>query len=117
MAASWLPSKANKKTNRIKAREESSTIAAVDFGTTFCSLAYCIDNKETVRCLEINSGEKRVPTALLLQKDCDGNCAVEEFGRTAQDTTIALSSMDHRDYHYFEFFKMQLHNEVDSVNE
>lgn len=88
-------------------------VAAIDFGTTSCSLAYSIDG--TIENLDINSSKKRVPTAILLRKEAKNECNVERFGSVAQDTAIALSSPAHNGYHYFEFFKMHLHQEVSKI--
>ena len=39
-------------------------IAAIDFGTTFCSLAYTLPHEDTVNFVELNKHQQRVPTAI-----------------------------------------------------
>ena len=85
--------------------------AAIDFGTTFCSLTFSVSTDEEIQYLEINPGVDRVPTALLIKDEVD-KCTVKEFGLTAQQEVVKLTHDEHKNHHYFEFFKMQLHQEV-----
>lgn len=88
-----------------------ANFVAIDFGTTSSSLAY--RNKEgKIENLDIDSGRTRVPTAMLMRKQDKGECKVESFGTVAQDAVFALSTTEYKDYHYFEFFKMNLHQKV-----
>ena len=108
----WLPSRALKSTQKRLNREvDREMIAAIDFGTANCSLAYCIKKQEKVMSLNLNPDIPRVPTALLLKKEA-GRCKIVSFGSRAQDHMMALSNQDHKNYHYFEFFKMEIHSQV-----
>ena len=93
-------------------------IAAIDFGTTFCSLAYTLPNEDTVNFVELSPGQQpRVPTAILLQRKrgaiADGipDLTIRDFGFDAQDRTTKLLDYE-RPYHiYFELVKMLLYND------
>ena len=92
----------------------ANIVAAIDFGTTSCSLAYSgIDG--TVEDLDINVFKKRVLTAILLRKEAKNECSVGRFGIVAQETAAVLSPSAYNNYHYFEFFKMHLHQEVRKI--
>ena len=90
------------------------TIAAIDFGTMSCSVAYCTENDQAIQNLEINPASSRVPTALLLKKKGDNKYAVEYFGDIAQEAVLAFGhdELISHSYMYFEFFKMQIHQKV-----
>ena len=49
-------------------------IAAIDFGTTFCSLAYTLSDDDKVNLIELNPHQQRVPTAILLRKQGLAGC-------------------------------------------
>ena len=84
---------------------------AIDFGTTSSSLAY--RNKDgKIENLDIDSSRTRVPTAMLMRKQDNGECKVESFGTVAQEAIHALPTEEYKNYHYFEFFKMNLHQKV-----
>lgn len=85
-------------------------IAAIDFGTTFCSLAYTLSAKDEVVNLSINGRHKRVPTTILLKK-VDNTLTICKFGDEAQDEITTLSVREFPDYLYFECFKMKLRDE------
>ena len=93
-------------------------IAAIDFGTTFCSLAYTLPDEDTVNLIELNSHQQRVPTAILLRKKgvtADGTpelMVIENFGFDAQSATITLLEKERTHRVYFELVKMLLHNQV-----
>lgn len=84
---------------------------AIDFGTTSSSLAYRITDGK-IENLDIDSAITRVPTAMLMRKQDKNKCKVESFGTVAQEVVITLKTTDYNDYHYFEFFKMNLHQKV-----
>ena len=96
-------------------------IASIDFGTTFCSLAYTLPDEDAVNLVELNTHQQRVPTAILLRKKdvtADGipELMVTYFGFDAQAETITLLD-EERSYHvYFEFVKMLLYNQVLTVH-
>ena len=98
-------------------------VAAIDFGTGFCSLAYTIANLKdaapdtiaNVR-LSFNANSERVPTAILLLKNPDeSNLKVAKFGSGALDEIIKMSSEDLEKHIYFECFKMNLFHEAVSL--
>ena len=108
--ANWRPERAEKITIELKGRQ-AQIYAAIDFGTTFCSLGYSLGGDEVFN-LDISPAKTRVPTAILLEILGGGGCATQSIGYIAQEDMISLPSEDHLKYHYFEFFKMQLHSEV-----
>ena len=92
---SWLP-------------QAQQTVAAIDFGTTFVSLAYSTRGDDKVNTFKLNSTFERVPNAILLKK-VDGNkCVVEDFGFKAQDAYCKVRPRLLPNYIYFERIKMLL---------
>jgi hypothetical protein len=89
-----------------------ANIAAIDFGTTFCSLVYKVNGSDT-EILKNNDAFERVPTAILIEKNENGELKVEDttIGFFAQRQYISLPAGDHEKYLYFECFKMQLRDE------
>ena len=112
----WKPEKAEKSIAVMPLGENTKgTIAAIDFGTVSCSVAYCTGSDQVIQNLDINPGCPRVPTALLLQKTGDNKYAVEKFGVTAQEIVQTFGRDEHRGHSYFEFFKMQIHQKVSKL--
>ena len=120
-------------------------IAAIDFGTTFCSLAFAtVGNPDLVdtRSMEINTVRlngyyTRVPTVILLRESeskssaasCDNDLPVSRtcdyevvsFGYDAMTQLCSLKSTQRSKYLYFERFKMTLqqdevHNKTNFVH-
>lgn len=110
-------------------RKTDGNIAAIDFGTTFCSLAFAtvgdpeLVNMQSVEInsLKLNNYYPRVPTAILLKeaksvvrdsdddpvsKTCDYE--VVAFGYEAVHRHGALKPIERSEYLYFERFKMTL---------
>ena len=90
-------------------------IAAVDFGTTFCSVAFKLRHTpgKFVENIELEPGHKRTPTALLLQRCGEQLYSVTDFGACAQEkVTTLLRTELQNDYLYFELFKMELRSHV-----
>ena len=85
-------------------------IAAVDFGTTFCSLAYSLSDADTVKLVDLNPMKVRVPTALLLKHSPNGTLCTCEFGFDAQTSVTTLVGEERKTHLYFELVKMLLHN-------
>ena len=92
------------------------SIAAIDFGTTFCSLAYTLSDDDKVNLIELNPHQQRVPNAILLRKQ--GSAAdrggtpelvIQNFGFEAQYGTITLTEEERPHYVYFELVKMLLY--------
>ena len=93
-------------------------IAAIDFGTGFCSLAFTLaKNAKIVNIpLSCSFDSARVPTAILLEKKPDeSNLQVVKFGSQAQDLISKMSNEDLEKYLYFECFKMDLFHEAVSI--
>ena len=108
-------------------------IAAIDFGMTFCSLAFAtVGNPDLVdmrsveiNTMELNSYYTRVPTVILLRElestssqsaSCDDNLPVSRtcdyevvsFGYDAMKQLCSLKSSQRSKYLYFEQFDMTL---------
>ena len=107
-------------------------VAAIDFGTTFCSLAFAtVGNPDLVdtRSMEINTVRlngyyTRVPTVILLRESeskssaasCDNDLPVSRtcdyevvsFGYDAMTQLCSLRASQRSKYLYFERFKMTL---------
>lgn len=88
-------------------------IAAIDFGTTYTSLAYVLPKDGIVVNMPINLklATERVPTAILLKKESNDAFSVVTFGSEAQKKVTRLSSAEEPNYLYFECFKMRLRGE------
>ena len=76
-------------------------IAAIDFGTTFCTLTYTTGGDPEVKTLKLNGIYNRVPTAILLHKTVN-ECRVVEFGYRAQDAFAKMRKSDYVNHIYFE---------------
>ena len=104
-------------------------IAAIDFGTTFCSLAFATVDSSTaadnlssveINTMPLNKVYPRVPTAILLKEKpgsrCNGDSAISktcdfevvEFGYDAVTKHCQLKPTEQSKYLYFERFKMTL---------
>ena len=95
-------------------RQPSNSIAAIDFGTTNCSLAYILPGEmpeQGPNMLPFEGTIYRVPTAILFNK----NGAVEAFGVAARRIYRNLDDEERLEYAYFEQIKMDLQH--DEVNE
>ena len=94
--------------NRLS-RQCGKNIAAIDFGTTSCSVAYCIDEDRKVRALRF-SDDVRFPSVILM--DADGR--VVEFGKNARKKYAHLPPDKKQHHHLFTEIKMNLQH--DKVN-
>ena len=101
-------------------KETSANIAAIDFGSTYCSVAYTTSAAgDDINSLRLNEVHSRVPTAILLKKEVDGTtsvgveCRVDSFGLDAQYRYQRLRRNDRPNHIYFERMKMRLqHDQV-----
>lgn len=87
-----------------KRLSSNGNIAAIDFGTTFCSLAYCMVGVDETKLLMFDGdgSHPRVPNALLLHKNSDtGVCKVVEFGYRAHSSYTRIRANDRINYIYF----------------
>ena len=90
-------------------------VAAVDFGTTFCSVAFKLKNTpgKFIENIELEPGHKRSPTAILLQRCGEQLYSVADFGACAQEKVTTLLRTELQTvYLYFELFKMELRSHV-----
>jgi len=85
-------------------------VAAIDFGTTNCSLAYIIAGRsessapKNPNLLSFNGVFYRVPTAVLFGKDG----AVAHFGENAREVYCNQDEEEQLECAYFEQIKMNL---------
>ena len=110
LSKSWTKSKVTK---FLKSKEKSfeGNVAAIDFGTTFCSLAYCVTGCD-IETFKIDDYVDRVPTAILLKRrDQNEAITVDKIGFVAQQKYKDLPADKHEHFLYFECFKMQLRDE------
>ncbi len=95
-------------------RVPSKNVAAIDFGTTNCSVAYLTasdDPEKGPQRLTLNSTHNRVPTAILFNQ----NGKFASFGHEARNDYIqSLDDADRLNYYYFEEIKMNL--QLDEVS-
>ncbi len=94
-------------------REPSKKVAAIDFGTTHCSVAYITESDSIERGpqrLLLNGSFPRVPTAVLFKPDG----LLMSFGQGARTEYLNLDDDVRPDYIYFEQIKMKL--QLDEVN-
>ena len=91
-------------------RQTSGNIAAIDFGTKNCSLAYVTGN-DAVRApgdglnkLPLNGTNCRVPTAILLNEEKE----VKAFGHDARAYYANLEARERENMYYFDGIKINL---------
>ena len=92
-----------------------SNVAVIDFGTTYCSLAYMTEGDQEPTMMNFNYTYPRVPTSLLLKRnDDDGTVEVSSFGKDARrEYTRTRPKLQHQ-YIYFDRVKMNLKEEEDT---
>ena len=96
-------------------RPASGFVAAVDFGTTYCSVAYTLQQKSNeIHKLPIDGPHTRVPTAILIERKTN---AVEAFGFRAQTKFSTMKKEVREKYIYFERMKMILYRRMVSMKE
>ena len=101
-----LPTEENSR-NRSRNR---GNLAAIDFGTANCSVAYFMEGDENVRLLRFGD-DVRVPTAILVDAI---NGTVIEFGKNARRKYANLPS--ERKQHYYLFTEIKMNLQHDKVN-
>ena len=82
-------------------RLQSGNIAAIDFGTTYCSVAYTtarMKSEEGPQRLILNGMHYHVPTAILFKPDG----SIDSFGFDARADYLNLEDSDRLIYTYFE---------------
>ena len=96
----------------------NGNIAAIDFGTTYCSIAYTTEDTDDINSLKLNEYHARVPTAILLYKGKDADdkhigVSVNSFGYFAQKNYQTIRASNRDKVLYFERMKMNLqHDQV-----
>lgn len=93
-------------------RKQSKNIAAIDFGTKNCSLAFITENDKLeitrgIPKLPLNGTYLRVPTVVLF----NSSGQVEAFGHDARTLYSNLEDHEREEYVYFEEIKMNLHQD------
>ena len=91
-------------------RVHSGNIAAIDFGTTNCSVAYTTvgcGTEEGPWLLPLNTSYYRVPTVILFKPDG----SIDSFGHDARIGYSNLGNEDKLKYAYFEQVKMNLQHD------
>ena len=86
-------------------RPASEYLAAIDFGTTYCSVAYILKGSKDILKLPLDGPRTRVPNAILIEKK---NSTVTAFGYRAQDQFSQLKKRQDK-FIYFERMKMILY--------
>ena len=98
-------------------RVHSGNIAAIDFGTTNCSVAYTTVGsrpEEGPRLLPLHRTYNRIPTAILFKPDG----TIDSFGYDARTEYLNLDDKNRPQYAFFEQIKMTLqHDEVFMLDE
>ena len=84
-------------------RRASEFVAAIDFGSTYCSLAYTQQGDKDIFKLPLDGLHIRVPNAILIEKKSN---EVVGFGYHAQYKFAPLPKTDRYIYRYFERMKM-----------
>ena len=87
-------------------RRASGYVAAIDFGTTYCSLAYALQETTEILKMPLDGHHMRVPNAILIEKESN---KVVAFGYRAQAQFSQLRKKDRQKYIYFERMKMILY--------
>ena len=91
-----------------------SNVAAIDFGTTYCSLAYITEGYQEPIMMNFEHTYPRVPTSLLLKRNDDGTVDVKCFGYEARREYTRIRSKSQHQYIYFDRVKMSLKEEEDT---
>ena len=92
-------------------------IAALDFGTTYCSLAITTVGDGKANCLKLDAYRSRVPNAILLRKLDSASsatavpCEIRAFGNKAQATYAKLRPNEINQHLFFERIKMNLQHD------
>lgn len=95
--------------------DTGGNIAAIDFGTTFCSLAYTTKGDDSITTFKFSETHQRTPNSILLHREESGDCETVEFGyRAVGEFLKVVKRRDSSEYIYFERIKMLL--EKDEVS-
>ena len=87
-------------------RPASGYVAAIDFGTTYCSVAYTLHGSREIMQLPLSGSFTRVPNAVLIERVTN---TVVAFGYRAREYFSRLPKEQENKYIYFERMKMMLY--------
>ena len=87
-------------------RRASEYVAAIDFGTSFCSVAYALKGSKEILKLRLDGLHTRVPNAILIERETN---TVVAFGYRAQNFICTQPRSLQNKRLYFERMKMILH--------
>ena len=93
-------------------RRASEFVAAIDFGTTFCSVAYILQGSKEILKLPIDGPLTRVPNAILVERKTN---TVMAFGSRARENFSLMKKGDRDKVIFFERMKMILYREQVSL--
>lgn len=106
-----MPNQVNraKTVSRSRSRRTPRNIAAIDFGTKNCSLAYILAGdtgrgNDNTNKLPLNDNQTRVPTAILLDRDK----RVIRFGAFAKEKYSELDAAEKENVYFFDGIKVNL---------
>ena len=86
-------------------RRSSAYVAAIDFGSTYCSVAYALHGEKEIIKLPLDGTGTRVPNSILIEKK---SSTVHAFGQSAQHRFSQLKEQQ-ENYLLFEKIKMILY--------
>ena len=100
----------------------SGNVAAIDFGSTYCSIAFSSEGDDEIYTMKLNDYHARVPTAILLKKSSESQTddetkvthfEIASFGYRAQEAYETLRRRQLHNFLYFDRMKMTLqHDQV-----
>ena len=101
-------------------RPAGGNIAAIDFGTTSCSLVYHLKGQTEPYKLKLDSTDDRLPTAILLKPVAAADLEsqrveVVAFGHQARKMYYDLTPLARTTHYYFHQVKMHLQDEKVSI--
>ena len=85
-------------------RRASGYVAAIDFGTTYCSVAYTLHGAKEILKLPLDGPHTRVPNSILIERKSN---KVTAFGYRAQQRFAQVKKK--QEYIFFERMKMILY--------
>ena len=86
-------------------RRSSPYVAAIDFRSTYCSVAYALEGEKEIIKLPLDGPNTRVPNSILIEKK---SSTVDAFGHGAQHRFSQLKEQQ-ENYLLFEKIKMILY--------
>ena len=93
--------------DRIRTFRAAKNVAAIDFGTTACSLAYSLQSSDQIKFVKLDNEDTRVSTAMLVNEEGKIMC----FGKKARRRYASLPQEKKDQCFYFSEFKMDLQHD------